>query len=109
MPVPGSPLPLLSVPLSREDGQVTTAPVVVSFRVNVPDFRETGPPGRTVQVAAARAVLPPTVAARTAAQPATRMRAERRLTAVVLHSWWAAPGPQGQCQPPHGAPAGQGP
>src|SRR5262249_24951155 len=75
MPVPGSPLPLVSVPLSRADGEVAPARVVVSFRVNVPDFRETGPPGRTVQVAAARAVLAPTVAARAAAQPATRMRA----------------------------------
>src|SRR5579859_5663548 len=84
MPVPGSPLPLFSVPLRAVDGQVSAAPVAVSVRTSWPDFIDTGPPGRTVQVAAARTVVTPRVAASTAAGTANRLRAYRFLTCSVL-------------------------
>src|SRR5215469_6511519 len=67
IPVPDSPLPCLSVPLTCEDVQVSTVPVLGSRTASRPDVKETEPPGRTVQVAAARTVVTPKTPARTAA------------------------------------------
>src|SRR5487761_1547454 len=78
--VPDSPLPLLSVPLKREDMHEKAEPVLVSLTVSVPEVRESGPPGRTVQVVAARAAVTPSVTAKTAAGTATRLRAYRLVT-----------------------------
>ena len=86
IPVPASPLPLLSVPLAVEEGHGSTLPVVVSTTVNRPDFAWTAPLGCMVQVfavAVARAVLTPRPATMTAAQPAARMRAQHRLLIAV--------------------------
>src|SRR5216683_6054022 len=55
-------------------------PVVVSLSTNLPDFIDTGPPGRTVHVAAARTGVTPQTAARTAAGTAHRPRAYRLRT-----------------------------
>lgn len=49
--------------------------------MNLPDLIETGPPGRTVHVVAARAV-------RTAAGNASRLRARRLLTGPRLRPAW---------------------
>src|SRR5262249_18660465 len=79
-PMPGRPLPPLTLPLITADPQVNIEPVVVSFRVSAPDFSEIGPPGRTVQVVAAKAVGTPRMTARTAPATANRLRAYRLLT-----------------------------
>src|SRR5215469_6868590 len=52
MPVPDSPLPLLSVAAPFEDAQDSETPLRVSVRVAFPDVAVVGPPGLTVQVAA---------------------------------------------------------
>src|SRR5215471_19726665 len=79
MPVPGSPLPLLRVPLICP-GHLSIAPVLVSFSVNLADVSETGPPGWTVHVAAARTGVAPRTAARAAAGTAIMRRAYRIAT-----------------------------
>ena len=64
MPVPDSPLPLLSVAAPFEDAQDSETPLRVSVRVVLPAVAATGPPGLTVQVAAtAGAALRPITAA----------------------------------------------
>src|SRR5690348_18458168 len=80
MPVPGSPLPLFSAPPRVEDRQVSLEPVEVSVRMNLPDFIDTGPPGWTVHVVAARTGVTPRTAASTAAGTATRYRTRRLAT-----------------------------
>jgi hypothetical protein len=55
MAVPDSPLPLLSVVFVAEDVHVSAVPVVVSFRVVVPDVALMTLPGLTVQEVAAAA------------------------------------------------------
>ena len=50
MPVPDSPLPLLSVAAPFEDAQDSETPLRVSVRVALPGVAATGPPGLTVQV-----------------------------------------------------------
>src|SRR5215472_7048740 len=52
MPVPDSPLPLLTVPLLVEVWQDRVLPVFVSFSVVTPALAVMAPPGLTVQVAA---------------------------------------------------------
>src|SRR5215813_10461988 len=77
---PDSPLPPLTVPVTFEDVQVPTAPVLVSVRVSVPAMAlaVAAPPGETVQVAAvpASAATPPGLPAKTAA-PATNPAIKR--------------------------------
>src|SRR5215471_19978672 len=51
MPVPDSPLPLLTVPLLVEVWQDRVLPVFVSFSVVTPALAVMAPPGLTVQVA----------------------------------------------------------
>src|SRR5262249_6825472 len=108
IPVPDSPPPCLSVPLTCEDVQERTVPVLVSRTASRPDVNETEPPGRTVQVAAARAVVTPTTrpvqraaaravvtpqtAARTAAGAATRGRTYRVLIRCLLPQPGSKPG-----------------
>src|SRR5215472_4184233 len=89
IPVPDSPPPCLSVPLTCEDVQSSTVPVLVSRTASRPDVKETGPPGRTVQVAAARTVVTPTTAA---AGAATRDRAYRVLIRCLLPEPGSEPG-----------------
>src|SRR5215469_2744971 len=84
IPVPGCPLPLFRVPLSAEDTQMSVEPVGMSFTVNSPDVREIVPPGRTVQVVAAEALVTQAMAARTAARNATRLRPCRFLTGLMV-------------------------
>jgi hypothetical protein len=63
MPVPDSPLPLLSVAAPFEDPQDSETPLRVSVSVAFPDVTVTAPPGLTVQVAAtAGAALRPIAA-----------------------------------------------
>jgi hypothetical protein len=72
MPVPGSPLPGLSVPDMVEDVQVSVLSLLVSVRVVCPAFAVMAPPGRTVQVvvvAAADEPAPSTAAAARATAP----------------------------------------
>src|SRR5712691_4673716 len=57
MPVPDSPLPLLTVPLPLEEAQDRVLPVLVSFSVVVPALAVIAPPGLTVQVAATPALV----------------------------------------------------
>src|SRR5215472_8450559 len=95
IPVPDSPPPCLSVPLTFEDVQVSTVPVLGSRTASrCPDVnvKETGPPGRTVQVAAARTVVTPKTAARTAAGAATRGRAYRVVIRCLLPQPGSEPG-----------------
>src|SRR5215467_204684 len=92
IPVPDSPPPCLSVPLTCEDVHTSTVPVLVSRTVSRPDIKETEPPGRTVQVAAARTVVTPTTATRTAAGAATRGRAYRVLIRCLLPEPGSEPG-----------------
>jgi hypothetical protein len=68
------------VPLNDEDAQTIIVPVGMSVTVNSPDVREIGPPGRTVQVVAAKALVTPVMATRTAAKTAARARAWRLVT-----------------------------
>src|SRR5258708_3969398 len=72
MLVPDSRLPLLSVVFAAEDVHVSEVPVVVSFRVVVPDVALMTLPGLTVQEVAARAG--PALRPRTAATAAARRR-----------------------------------
>src|SRR5215831_16866844 len=88
MPVPGSPLPLFSVPPRTVDGQVSAAPVAVSVSMNLPDFIDTGPPGRTVQVAATRTVVTPRMATSTAGGTTNKLRAYRFLTCCRPSQGW---------------------
>src|SRR5215471_6658618 len=71
---PDSPLPPLTMPVTFEDVQVPTAPVLVSVRVSVPAMAVAvaAPPGEIVQVAAvpASAGTPPGLPASTAAPAA---------------------------------------
>src|SRR5262249_58227292 len=52
MPVPGRPLPPLTMPLITADPQANIEPVAASFPVTAPDFSGGGPPGRTLQLVA---------------------------------------------------------
>jgi hypothetical protein len=52
---PGSPLPLLTLPLVVDRTHVSRVPVVVSLILTRPDVACTPPPGWTVQVLAASA------------------------------------------------------
>src|SRR5215831_17300966 len=92
IPVPDSPPPCLSVPLTCEDAQVSTVPVLVSRTASRPDVKETEPPGRTVQVTAARTVVTPKTATMAAARAATRGRAYRVLIRCLLPEPGSEPG-----------------
>src|SRR5437016_1887320 len=79
MPEPGSRVPLLRVALMVEELHVTRLPVVVSLSTTRPDLAVTAPPGWTVQVVAAMAVVEPRTAANAAAETVNRVCANRLL------------------------------
>src|SRR5262252_6287400 len=85
MPVPGSPLPLLSVPDMREDTQVWMVLVVVSFSVVVPAAAVMAPPGRTVQAVAVAAAgdAAPGAMARAAAPASARAPVRARMRSLL--------------------------
>src|SRR5689334_712989 len=58
MPAPDSPLPFLAEPLPLEDVQVSFDPVFLSVSVVFPALAVMAPPGLTVQVVAALALVP---------------------------------------------------
>src|SRR5215472_12134161 len=94
MPVPDSPLPLLTVPLPLEVLQDRVLPVLVSFSVVTPALAVMAPPGLTVQVAAT-AAAEPTPRPRTPASAALTTRALparlRIVMGVPLHDRLARP------------------
>src|SRR5215831_12311583 len=79
---PGSPLPVLSVPLADEAMHLRKVPVVVSVTVNWPDDAWMSPPGWMVQVPAARAAGTPRAATSAVAPATASMRTFRLLIAV---------------------------
>src|SRR5690349_1177261 len=74
MPVPDSPVPLLSEPPPDDEAQDNTEPVLVSVRVVFPAFAVMDPPGLTVKVIAfvATAVLTPTPITRAVVAPISK-------------------------------------
>src|SRR5262245_23120316 len=87
MLAPLSPLPDLNLPDRTELLQVSVLPSVVSFSLVVPAWLENGPPGVTLQVAAATAGPAPRATVRMAAVMLNAIRPDRTAVTSRIRSW----------------------
>src|SRR5262249_17730223 len=93
--VPLIPWPLLSVPVEAEDAQLSTAPVLTSFRLVLPADAEMFPPGLMLKVMAPGRATPAVAPiVRAVAPPVSRiLRVSRLRTPILCLSLIGLPAP----------------